>query len=141
MKNIVEYIDEFLKKKGVEWYNKAILDVADGKFVAATDKDFSNNEMQSLKLINSEFGTAVKQILINENLFLVFDEFGSKLQKDFSNEWINHLLRQPEIQEESFKKFINKSLNTEDNIAQDLKENRKLQNVLENIDTESEKED
>ena len=92
MKNIVEHINNFLSKKSIIWRNKAILDAADGKFVAATDEDFSNNEMQSLKLVNSnKFNVAVKQILINENLFLVFDAFGSKLEKDFSNEWKNYL--------------------------------------------------
>lgn len=90
MKNIVEYINNFLNKKGIEWVNKKVLNSIDGKFVTATDEDFSNNEMQ-IVLLPLGCDTAVKQILFNENLFLVFDELGNKLEKDFSTEWKNYL--------------------------------------------------
>lgn len=141
MKNIVEYIDGFLKKKNIQWYNEEIFSVIAERYVKAIDPDFENYEMQQFRLRNAEGKIAPKQILVTDNLFLVFNVFGNKLEKDFSTEWRNHLLTIPELQEESFKKFVKGYLNTEDNFAQVLKENKKLQNVLANIDIESEKED
>lgn len=90
MKKNVKHINMFLKNRGMDWCNQKILD-ATGKFVKATDEDFSKNEMQTILLPLNSDDTAVKQVLVNENLFLVFDALGNKLEKDFSTEWKNYL--------------------------------------------------
>ena len=91
MKNIVEYIDGFLKKKNIQWYNEEIFSVIAERYVKAIDPDFENYEMQQFRLRNAEGKIAPKQILVTDNLFLVFNVFGNKLEKDFSTEWKNYL--------------------------------------------------
>ena len=91
MKNIVEYIDGFLKKKNIQWYNEEIFSVIAERYVKAIDQDFENYEMQQFRLRNAEGKIAPKQILVTDNLFLVFNVFGNKLEKDFSTEWKNYL--------------------------------------------------
>lgn len=91
MKNIVEYIDGFLKKRNIQWYNEEIFSVIAERYVKAIDPDFENYEMQQFRLRNAEGKIAPKQILVTDNLFLVFNVFGNRLEKDYSNEWRNYL--------------------------------------------------
>ena len=83
MKNIVEYIDGFLKKKNIEWLNKKIFNVREETHVKAIDEDFENNEMQCVCFKISAYNLVNKQILVTENLFLIFNALGNKLEKDF----------------------------------------------------------
>ena len=52
MKNIIEYIEQFLKNKNYEWVNRQIF--GNYGYIPAKDSDFTKNEIQDFKLKNKD---------------------------------------------------------------------------------------
>ena len=117
MKNIVEYIDGFLKKKNIEWeHNREIFRYADEfcpRSAIDEDFDFSKKRLIELYLGDGE-SISYKPTLITENLFLIFDEKKSCLKYEFSSEWKNYL---SSIAHQKDKKHLEKKFN---NFKKDL---------------------
>ena len=107
MKNIVEHIDDFLKKKDIAWVDKQVFEHIpfSGTCRLAKEEDFSQKQMQELKFKSKEGKEFFKSCLITENLFLVFDgsAWKLKLKYDFSAEWKNYLQSIANKEEEQLK--------------------------------------
>lgn len=106
MKNIIEYIEQFLKNKNYEWVNRQIF--GNYGYIPAKDSDFTKNEIQDFKLKNKDNELVAVNFLINENLFMVFKRFAGKLRlaQDFSQEWKNYLQSITTKEDEQLKQEI-----------------------------------
>ena len=110
MKNIVKYIDEFCKKKNIQWVKEyGVLGLAPIK-----DIDFDESVIRELKFIKSDGKFSYNNCLINENLFLIFEGnlHHLKLKYDFSDEWKNHLAMMIETNKkvDKFNTYIEESI-------------------------------
>ena len=83
MKKLVDKIDGFLESQKITWLDKNCFDL----YRSANDTDFEEQKFAKIVLKNQKGKKYRKQVIVSEELFLVFDEQLTKLEKDLSKEW------------------------------------------------------
>ena len=63
------------------------------------DKDFETREIVTVRLKNSKGELLTKQLLVTDDLFLIFRGVGKKLENDLSLGWKNYLSKTPEAEQ------------------------------------------
>ena len=120
MKNAVRNIKGFLESKGVEWVGNKLFDSDFAGYREAKDEDFDEQAIETVKLKNSKGEILTKQILVTDNLFLIFRAVGTKLEADLSNEWITY---QKKVKyDEAFDKLDDEAKERLENFREYLKE-------------------